>query len=445
MRWGVVAWGGAMAAASSMVVTRDVIPNTYANPWIDIVMDGIQKRMLLSPKTQGIVLFNDMGAAEQKYRNSQVSATVNGQPVQTMVKIVRRPSHAHIPWKIDGVIGVGIKSTRTEHLWPYVNRSDSNTMQYTYNGMDYATGAASLEFGASPDTVVWSEPMNAADDYFYQRFTSFPIFHLSVCGTSLTQATSTYWNAIVDFHRPCLTLPKEFYSTLLAWAPLKYNATANITVVHSGISVEDLPSLRFQLSHFSPVLSLPLSTLALPTDNSSSTLLCIQPGYSVKRILGGHLTYTDVDEDVDAFAQSLIDTDNLKVPNMYRSPIVLGTMALQSLGLIVHAKDTRIGFRPSSASTKLDSEHDRRGTCKAAVTCTGDQTYRADLNKCQDPNCDRYLNRRFDPATKTCVVTASWVHCIVLVVGAIVSFEVYFEVMRQRLSRQVLAGQAHND
>ncbi|KAF0730964.1 hypothetical protein AaE_009285 [Aphanomyces astaci] len=308
--------------------------------------------------TQGIVLFQDIAAAEQKHRSSQVSVAFNGHSVQTMIKIVRRPPHLHVPWTVDGVIGVGIKSTRTELLWPYVNGSDPNSMQYTYSGMDYATGAASLQFGPSSDTILWSEPMNTVDDFYYQRFTSFPMYQVSVCGKSVTEATSSYWDAVVDFRSPCLTLPKEFYATLLAWAPLSYNATVNLTVVRPGVAAADLPALRFQLSHFSPLLSLPLASFILPGNATllRPTYLCIQPGHSVKHVVGNHWAYPDIDDQGDVFANPL--DDNMRVPNMYRSPIVLGTMALQSLGLVVHAKHTRVGFhRPPPPPSNVSGDY----------------------------------------------------------------------------------------
>ncbi|ETV89003.1 hypothetical protein, variant [Aphanomyces astaci] len=344
------------ATAAAALAHATIIPKTYSNPWISIIIDGEQKRVLLSPMTQGIVLFQDIAAAEQKHRSSQVSVAFNGHSVQTMIKIVRRPPHLHVPWTVDGVIGVGIKSTRTELLWPYVNGSDPNSMQYTYSGMDYATGAASLQFGPSSDTILWSEPMNTVDDFYYQRFTSFPMYQVSVCGKSVTEATSSYWDAVVDFRSPCLTLPKEFYATLLAWAPLSYNATVNLTVVRPGVAAADLPTLRFQLSHFSPLLSLPLASFVLPGNATLlPTYLCIQPGHSVKHVVGNHWAYPDIDDQGDVFTNPL--DDNMRVPNMYRSPIVLGTMALQSLGLVVHAKHTRVGFhRPSPPPSNVSGD-----------------------------------------------------------------------------------------
>ncbi|KAH9093036.1 hypothetical protein Ae201684P_008701 [Aphanomyces euteiches] len=212
---------------------------------------------MLTPWTQGIVLFKDMDAAEQSHHLSRVSVAFNGRSVSTRVKSIRRPREK-LPWDVDGVIGMGIKATRNELVWPFVNASESDNLQYTYSGMDFKTGAANVKFGIA------TEPMLALEDFYYQRYTNFP----TVCLRS-----------ILDRH------DISFYNTLLAWTPLSFNASSNLTVVDAGVVAADIPTLHFKLSHFSPTISLPLRDLALP---SNSSLLCIRRGESSKQHMTGH-------------------------------------------------------------------------------------------------------------------------------------------------------------
>ncbi|KAH9093037.1 hypothetical protein Ae201684P_008701 [Aphanomyces euteiches] len=233
---------------------------------------------MLTPWTQGIVLFKDMDAAEQSHHLSRVSVAFNGRSVSTRVKSIRRPREK-LPWDVDGVIGMGIKATRNELVWPFVNASESDNLQYTYSGMDFKTGAANVNmqdrsFGQSR-CWPWKTFITSATLTFL----------LSACGQSLTDTTSAYWNAVIDFHSACLTLPREFYNTLLAWTPLSFNASSNLTVVDAGVVAADIPTLHFKLSHFSPTISLPLRDLALP---SNSSLLCIRRGESSKQHMTGH-------------------------------------------------------------------------------------------------------------------------------------------------------------
>ncbi|KAH9116727.1 hypothetical protein LEN26_009324 [Aphanomyces euteiches] len=385
---------------------------------------------MLTPWTQGIVLFKDMDAAEQSHHLSRVSVAFNGRSVSTRVKSIRRPREK-LPWDVDGVIGMGIKATRNELVWPFVNASESDNLQYTYSGMDFKTGAANVKFGIATGSIVWSEPMLALEDFYYQRYTNFPMYQLSACGQSLTDTTSAYWNAVIDFHSACLTLPREFYNTLLAWTPLSFNASSNLTVVDAGVVAADIPTLHFKLSHFSPIISLPLRDLALP---SNSSLLCIRRGESSKQHMTGH---DDFDRENTLFSDAETDA---RVPNMYQTPIVLGTLALESLGLIVSANDTQLGFRTNVSFAPIVAPS-VEPTCREAVHCIGHQTYRADRNTCDDPFCGKWLYHTYDPSTKTCVVSPMWQSVALVVVGVCTFYELYFDFARSRIGRRVVATQ----
>ncbi|KAF0687898.1 Aste57867_20390 [Aphanomyces stellatus] len=427
--------------------------DAYASPWMQVIMDGMPKNLMLSTMTQGIVLYqDDLGAADEVHRSAQVNMGSNLLAVATRIKILKRPHHA-FPWPVDGIIGVGIKSTRTEILWPYVNASliDSIHPPQALPTLGIYLSHARVE------SIAWAEAMNVIEDPFYTRYTSFPMFELSMCGHALLDATSSYWNTVVDFQSPCLTLPKEFYVALVAWAPLEFNATANLTTVAAGVASSDLPTLHFRLSPFSPWLALPLQALAMPANASQ---LCIQQGESVRRLV---VENEGLVEDEDLFVRDAIlasdqaqaglpdgpdlsDQKNsltdgeTRVPHMYKSPIVLGTLALQSLGLIVHVNRTQIGFPVNQSASAWPLAHPE-ATCKPAIQCEGHQIYHHDTNTCTNPNCELRIFHRFDPATKTCVVNPAWQLLALAVVGVCTFYELYFDFVRTRLGRQVMDEQ----
>ena len=41
-------------------------------------------------------------------------------------------------------------------------------------------------------------------------------------------------------------------------------------------------------------------------------------------------------------------------------------------------------------------------TCPTAVTCSGDQTFNAGFNRCDDPDCTAYFFQELDSSSHTC-------------------------------------------
>ncbi|OQS01030.1 hypothetical protein ACHHYP_01960 [Achlya hypogyna] len=412
-------WQGLAVAVAVALTTlaSAVMSQEYHSPWLTATVGGIEERLVLSTRFHGIIIFRDV--ADSIYESVNVSFG-GVTAIDVMVKVMNREAFSR-PWNTTGFLGIGITSS-PQPGWPFLNNSVDTALQY--HGMDRTSGVANVTFGAFPDEVSWSESMNVVHDFYYKRRSSFTVHNVTTCGVPLLAPISSYWAGHIDFQVPCLILPKEFYDTLTAWAPVEYNASANRTQVRDGVSLADLPTLTFQTGLGSPLLSLRLQDLVLNNSNGSSPHhVCIERADSVVNLVLEHRVV--VQED-DIFTKELGGVSY--VPNMYQAPIVFGAMVLQHLTTVLSDSTKQIGF--VSTGTRPV-----KGVCNAAVACTGDQTYHQAANECRDPNCNAVYFHELDTDTKTCVVSLFWQ----TVAGSVVAVFIVLEVFLER-ARASLAG-----
>ncbi|OQS05470.1 hypothetical protein THRCLA_02410 [Thraustotheca clavata] len=405
-------------------------------PWVGASIDGIAHRLELSTRFHGIILYGEL--LEPEYPSVNVTLS-NVTATDVVVKMANMKSFER-PWNATGMLGVGLVSS-AQHVWPFLG--DKVDAVLKYHGMNFENGEANATFEKiSQDMKVsWSESMNNVHDFYYKRKTSFTLHNASVCGVSLTKPASSYWSTYIDFQSPCLVLPQEFYNTLLAWAPLQYNTSANITQLKEGTQLTDLPAITFQTGFDSPVFSLSLASLVLANTTSTTPQLCIQKAESIINLV---LEHQIVLEEDDIFTKELGGISY--VPNMYQSPIVLGAMAVQHLDLYISDYNKQIGFGHINPSIVVLTSKDfiyvvvnTSSKCNVPVTCTGEQQYIKRLNLCKDPDCGQRYYRTLDYTTKTCDVSAIWQWLAFAIITVFVVIEIYVERVKSRLADRILS------
>ncbi|KDO15743.1 hypothetical protein SPRG_18715 [Saprolegnia parasitica CBS 223.65] len=407
---GSATWLAGLAVATCCHVALGV---GYHSPWVNATVNGNVVRLEISTRFRGVILYADVD--ELAYTTQDVVAKIAD--AQLFEK----------RWNVSGLLGMGLVSS-PQAGWPL-----PGDLVLQYNGMDPTTGAANatLRPASSPedDNWTWSESMNVVHDFYYKRRTSFTVHNATVCGVPLTQPSSSYWAAHVDFEVPCLVLPKEFYTSLVTWAPLEYNASANLTQLRSNVSLHELPSLSFQAGYGLPTLTLPLAALALNVSTGSTPQLCIQQSTS---IINRILEHQIVLEEDDIFTKEIGGI--AFVPDMYQSPILFGAMVLQHLPTLLSDTHKQVGFVKMPVVTPPTHP-----VCTVPVACRGQQTYDQPTNTCKDPNCDLVYYHELDDATKTCVPVAQWQWVATCLIAGFIALEVYLDRSRRRLAERTLA------
>ena len=283
---------------------------------------------------------------------------------------------------------------------------------------------------------------------------------------------------MVDTGAVCLSLPAEFFDTLMAYIP-SHNCTAIPKTYYEQanrqcfVTAEEaaaLPFFSFQLSEKGTPLHIPLSALLVPPPVAGgSTAYCVVRSTSIEdltsRLVAGS-TRTSFDS---------------QAMNLTNHRISFGTMVLESLYAAFDLDEGRVGlaqrhnrfFPGPSAGANSGGGGRRRafgnsgGSTSATGTTTGggggnfghqaggdstmgwerckpkarcrvdDQQWVPESNTCMDIGCTPYYLQWRDPATRQCVWAASFKAILFVLLALFVSSELLLQGGRVRIARQI--------
>jgi hypothetical protein len=233
---------------------------------------------------------------------------------------------------------------------------------------------------------------------------------LSFCGINMLANISRTYPVLVDTGSSCLTLPAELYDHFTAWLD-------NNTVI---MAPELLPAFSFKLvgndGHMSEELFIPLSTLLVSVG-------------SIDKEAGA--PYIVLQENINGVSVDLkkricvLKGAEIGHPYSYPAPlIVFGALTLQSLYFAADFETFAMGLANKLSPTDTAYYQENRQYCTAAVQCTGGQSFVPAKNFCKPPRCDQYFFSEVDPATQTCVASASPFYFGLIFLAVIILMEV---------------------
>ena len=239
--------------------------------------------------------------------------------------------------------------------------------------LDLAGGQLHLGGWSAPggETVLWSEAIRhpARTSHFAA------LFDVRSCGRSVMEEALGQWTrAVVDTTATCLTLPARMLRALATWAPIEcthlgggddVDATKARCSLAAGTSFAQLPALVFSVAQGGGRLHLQLSKLVDPEGG-----VCLR----------SHGTDREFYQPTP--------------------PVILGTLALESLYTVFHVEEKRVGFASAPGAAAADDW----AACAASrePMCRGDQTYAEASNACVDPQCSSYYFQVLSPELGRC-------------------------------------------
>ncbi|CEP00691.1 unnamed protein product (mitochondrion) [Plasmodiophora brassicae] len=267
--------------------------------------------------------------------------------------------------------------------------------------------------GARAPPVQWSDRIPYSRPFFHH----FTIHSLSVCGVSMFANYTQHWDAIVDTGASCLSLPGEFFDTVMAWIPSSCDAPVHVNGQYGSMmyqtcyvneTVVNLPSLSFTVTNGGDPIYLPIQNLLLPSSGGRRRICMFR--------------------DIDAFSSTAVQL----------RPISFGALAMTALFASFDMSSAqRVGLanQPGINGTGANDN------CKAPAPCIGQQTYWAPLNACQDPDCSNYLVMGLDPATRQCTFDQAAAITVYAIVTALfvaeVGLQAFYRQQCHRVKRSI--------
>lgn len=292
-----------------------------------------------------------------------------------------------------------------------------------------ASSSSSMQLGGVSatyqDQLTWSEMPTPGSTYYHQ----FMLNDLSFCGINMLANISRTYPVLVDTGSSCLTLPAEIYNHFTAWL---YNSTV-------VMSPELLPAFSFKLvgndGQMSEELFIPLSTLLVSLG-------------SIEKEAGA--PFIEVQENINGVSVThqkricVLKGAEIGHPYNYPAPlIVFGALTLQSLYFAADFETFALGLANKLSPTDTAYYQQNRQYCAAAVQCTGGQSFVPAKNYCKPPRCDQYFFSEVDPATQTCVASASPYYFGIIFLAVIVLMEVISFFVGQYSGYMLSQGSSH--
>jgi hypothetical protein len=214
------------------------------------------------------------------------------------------------------------------------------------------------------------------------------IYNMSVCGIPIFSNITSSWDAIIATSEACLTLPSEFFTTLINWLPVDcYNTKDGVQnsvracFLRGPIENMSLPEISFQLEENGTILTLPLEALILPTASRN----IVGEGYGRKRLC------------ITEF------TSLARTAQPYPRKIVFGFRTLLPFYTVFDLHNSRVGLLQKEKNTI--NQMPTKG-CVASAACQEYQVFNPYLNRCETRSCGYYLFT-VDLKTGTCRVVRS--------------------------------------
>jgi len=288
--------------------------------------------------------------------------------------------------------------------------------------LDFNCGAKSeIHLGGFSDqyssVMQWSDSQVVAQPSYH----AFHVYGLQVCGVPLFQTYSNHWPALVDTGSVCLSLPAEFYDTLMPW--LQNVQCAKVRTRGPRCQVQAgaiLPTLVFRISEMGGLLYLPLKNLLLDPNSAGAQKLCIMRTYTI-------LTPQQEQQN------GMFDPSFPK--------IVFGSMALKALYFGADFGTGRIAL----ANKIVPGRSQMVAGCVAPKVCEPSRMLNKYTNQCGEPVCSQYLLWTYDPGTGFCVVQPIYQGAILFILILFVLLETTNHCLSRFLVGRVQQGHAAVD
>lgn len=297
-------------------------------------------------------------------------------------------------------------------------------------------GNSSMQLGGFAaryvDSLVWSERAV----YDFPRSYLFPMYQLRMCGVNVFSSTTAHWPVLIDTGAVCLTLPAEFYDSVMSWTPARCVdaesqgglSTESRCYVPADVAARGLPVLSFSLQQDLDLnddaqptqLFLPLEELLLPPEpsdeeaNAGDLYYCIMKGPSASEVMTQYLS-----------------------PE--RSHIAFGTQVLHALYAAFDVEEQRVGLANKASVLDARSLSRANEQCADVAQCVGGQVYYADANACVSPDCEVYALQMLDVETQTCIVAPSWGVFGVVTMAVFAATSFWMHMRTAKLTRDAVA------
>lgn len=252
------------------------------------------------------------------------------------VKLARRYISNSIAPKLDGIHGVlGIAGRefccRSPSIWhelitPFSGYYVINLSHVKEKGDGYIGMGITRDM---KEEAVWSERKQIGSIYT-NALLEFTLYNFTLCGIQVLGQTSTNWEAIIDLSSEFITLPKNFWITLMTYLPVETSCFLDVSGPRicklRKDTLHPLPSLEFNLAYKRKGfrVTIALEHLLMENEDGSQSIRIIPQ-----------------DEGINA---SYTTTPTIK----------LGYRALYSLTLIVDTAGNRVGFINKDRVTTSD-------------------------------------------------------------------------------------------
>lgn len=278
--------------------------------------------------------------------------------------------------------------TDYQTLSPIINSTNSTSF-----GLDFKDEDEEKDGSGSTMQIGYVQERYKDSLVWYYQPTDLPDYHrilienFNLCGVNLMSNWSTVWPVLIDTGSACLTLPSEFYDTLIAYT--------NTSSVHQ---LSSLPSLSFTISG-----ALSHTPLLIPIKN-----LIINSSFIIDESGAPSITISDPSRGAASSRLCILrgsaimgSSDIFSVPN-----IVFGSLALRSLYFAADFSIGSVGLsnKPIDATSRghaFDTASDN-GYCAQKTVCIGESTFSSPSNKCHPPQCRKYSFVDVDESTQTC-------------------------------------------
>lgn len=200
----------------------------------------------------------------------------------------------------------------------------------------------------------------------------------------------------MDTGSSCLGLPPTLYAAFLSWTSF-WIKHGDALFVRDGVPLRNLPILTFSIDNLgnssssSQSFQIPLSSLVL-----SNRRLCVEP---------------------------LFEPASIKWP-----PIVFGAKVIANFHFAFDYEIRVSGLAPKTAAqVPLDT------FCAAAAVCWGQEAFDESRNVCVAPHCSARFFSRFDAQKRQCVMSASLLSLVALLLGLAVCSELLLDRWRSKV------------
>lgn len=249
--------------------------------------------------------------------------------------------------------------------------------------------------GVVHENLIAAEATNAYDLFRAQ------LFDFSLCGISLFGGITSIWPAIIDTGSSCLSLPSEFFKSLLAHVPIE--CTGNVCIVPNEW-IGRLPSLSFRLSKGGKRLFIPLDSLVIP--DRSDGRICI------------------------------VESTGILAPDHYAlftKSIVFGTLVLSTLYTVFDKSTSQVSFKSYSNDTSTEA-------CITPPICSPDRDLDIHSNTCVPNQCSKYWFHVHSNVSNQCELSVYVLSCLLICLSIFTVFQVLLSHKRNQMVLQSLVN-----